>query len=136
MRTGDLTGPLLDYWVGKADNKKVRIIPSGSYPYDDRETEIFFHGEADGYLYPGTIGLSTSDTIPEYSPSTNWSQGGTIIEWEKIAYEPNPGGRNVWSACCGNLDKDPILQWVGGDTLLVSAMRAFVTSKFGEEVDE
>lgn len=61
---------------------------------------------------------------PEYS--TNWSQGGLIIERERIAI----WGDNdlYWEAECG-------WAWAKGPTPLVAAMRAYVALKLGEEVE-
>lgn len=66
-----------------------------------------------------------------YEPSTNWAQGGPIIEREGIAIS-------------AHLDKE---EWVANDywndneytqvgpTPLVAAMRCFVASRLGAEVD-
>lgn len=63
--------------------------------------------------------------IPSYS--TNWAQGGPIIEREKIAVD-----------CDG-------VRWVASDnakpvcysapTPLIAAMRCYVASKLGDEID-
>jgi hypothetical protein len=67
--------------------------------------------------------------------STMWSVGGPIIEREKIKLEPVyrlKGGAFVeWSA--------KALVYVfamEGETALIAAMRCYVASKFGEEVDD
>lgn len=62
-----------------------------------------------------------------FNPSENWSQGGPIIERENICLvELNNTG--IWRAFCG--DKQ-----VNGPTPLIAAMRCFVASKLGDEVD-
>jgi hypothetical protein len=68
------------------------------------------------------------DLVPEgeYTPSTNWAQGGPIIE------------RHIF-----RLEDDPELGWLAesgtaqcrGNTALVAAMRCYVASKLGDEVD-
>jgi hypothetical protein len=59
-------------------------------------------------------------------PSTDWTQGGPIIERERINLEPfkNINGEQ-WSAD-GEWDSP---------TPLVAAMRCYVASKLGDEVD-
>lgn len=62
---------------------------------------------------------------PAYS--TNWSQGGPIIEREKIAIKEN--GYGYWFA---KIDEG---RWMRGPTPLIAAMRCFVASKLGDKVD-
>lgn len=74
-----------------------------------------------------------------YAPSTNWAQGGPIIEreihnlfkWNQI--EPGP---ELW---CGvhnrrTLEGIYVLQ-MDGPTPLIAAMRCYVASKLGDEVE-
>ena len=61
-----------------------------------------------------------------YTPSTNWAQGGPIIEREKITTEWT--GEN-WMGYIWH-DKEFF-----GPTPLIAAMRCFVASKLGDEVD-
>lgn len=70
-------------------------------------------------------GVCWKDT---FSPSTDWKQGGPIIEREKL-----------------NLDTDDSSSWLSytpeakhqqfGPTPLIAAMRCFVASKLGDEVE-
>ena len=70
---------------------------------------------------------------PSYSPSTEWRQGGPIIERQRIRLEPLPdnGWRGYLPGKCGI--------WVdiyGREaTPLVAAMRCYVASKMGDEVE-
>ena len=61
-----------------------------------------------------------------FKPSTNWEQSGPIIEREGIALYLN--GDDGWTGEDG---------WkrATGPTPLVAAMRAFVASKLGEDVE-
>jgi hypothetical protein len=58
--------------------------------------------------------------------STDWRLGGSIIEREKIALFLN--GNDEWAATDG-------IKNAVGDTPLIAAMRCYVASKLGEEVD-
>lgn len=59
--------------------------------------------------------------------STDWAQGGPFIEREKIAVLPCPRG---WSARIGYGGK-----YIEGPAPLVAAMRCYIFSKLGDEVE-
>ena len=65
---------------------------------------------------------------------TDWAQGGPIIEREGISLYLDTN--NLWQA--NIFDGNPICNPFGGvqgPTPLIAAMRCFVASKLGEEVD-
>lgn len=71
---------------------------------------------------------------PAAYPSTNWAQGGPIIEREHIALDYyhtpiHPDVQPRWEARHGS----GVFEY--GPTPLVAAMRAYVASKLGDEVD-
>lgn len=76
MKTAELIGPTLN-WAAKAHGgtEEIRVV-SGSY--------IFWRG------------LSPVDF---FAPTTDWSQGGPIIERERIGIEPV--GNSQWHGVCG-----------------------------------
>jgi hypothetical protein len=61
-----------------------------------------------------------------YAPSSNWAQGGVIIERERIEIEHD--GFEWWARIQADDD-------FNGATLLVAAMRCYVASKLGDEVE-
>jgi Protein of unknown function (DUF2591) len=63
-----------------------------------------------------------------YSPSTSWAQGGPIIEREKITPQFMEGG--YWRAWIEVSHKVSY-----GPTPLIAAMRCYVASKMGDEVE-
>ena len=75
--------------------------------------------------------VDTGDTNDEqYSPSTEWSQGGPLLCREGIATYPMPGGvGGEWRA-----EKYGRHLQAGPDPL-IAAMRCFVASKLGETVE-
>lgn len=105
----DLEGGGLDYWVAKAE---------GGNPVQELGLVGWFHRNANG-------------TSRKLSYSTDWSQGGPIIEREGISLKRDTG--NHWT-CWKEGVRDPIL--MSGPTPLIAAMRAHVASKFGETVEE
>lgn len=63
--------------------------------------------------------------------STDWSQGGPIIEREKISTKERGG---TWMAVLRPQDGSwPI--WGYGPTPLIAAMRCYVASKLGDKVE-
>ena len=105
MKTSELTGDALDWAVAKIE-----------------------------YTKPVTIGSSTlmvfKDVPFDYHPSTNWAQGGPIIERLCIDLQYQGGETDVWGADMFNADST-----VYGDTPLIAAMRCYVMSVMGTEVD-
>lgn len=77
----------------------------------------------------------------EWKPSTNWAQGGPIIERERIdvTWSDNQWVAMWWADNSG-MAKNSAQRFVhnrqkAGPTPLIAAMRAYVASKMGEEVD-
>jgi hypothetical protein len=72
--------------------------------------------------------------IPEWMPSTSWDQGGPIIERERICLT-HPK-YDCWTAIGQDgTDLDIPLYQEDGPTPLIAAMRCFVASRLGDEVD-
>jgi hypothetical protein len=71
-----------------------------------------------------------------WTPSTDWSQGGPIIEREKISiehlYGAGDAGADVWVAT--RVEGSSISE-EQGSTALIAAMRCYVASKLGDEVE-
>ncbi|WP_454751627.1 DUF2591 domain-containing protein [Cupriavidus necator] len=108
MKVSELEGALLDYWVARADGLEAEIIDGL------RETKHCFVGSwNEGGYY--------------FKPSTDWAHGGPIIERERIGVLPRGGEWAAWAI----EDMDPSGT---GESALVAAMRAYVASKFGNEV--
>ena len=62
-----------------------------------------------------------------YRPSSNWSQGGPIIEREKITVSSQTNGHD-WAAKAAH-------NYSYGPTPLIAAMRCYCCSKLGDEVE-
>ena len=69
-------------------------------------------------------------TDAHYTPSTNWAQGGPIIEREKIS-----------TTCYGQwlaalpVDTTGEARGYYGPTPLIAAMRCYVASKLGDDIE-
>lgn len=84
-----------------------------------------------------------------FNYSTNWSQGGPIIEREGINIrairKPGHSMDGKWLAAYDHNNTGTMVHWVKrttwhrhysvGDTALVAAMCCYVASKLGDEVD-
>lgn len=75
----------------------------------------------------------------DYSPSADWAQGGPIIEREKITVAPGFDWHYSarFRALAGKYAglENPSAFWVCGYTLLEAAMRCYVVSRLGNEIE-
>jgi hypothetical protein len=110
MKTSELTGATLDWAVAKCEGWETVTAK-------DNTGEHLWLMKGD------------KDMNPKHCRySTNWAQGGPIIEREKIQIKEN--GHGHWFA--KKFIKDG---WVRGTTPLIAAMRCYVLSKLGADVD-
>lgn len=139
MKTSELIGPALDWAVAKCEgfdtrnNYRCQVIDSDDIEYifecfaDDDE-----HAEEQALdAYPNSE-VHLIEYIGVYSPSTDWAHGGPIIERERISLSIKHDG--WWLAQIYNINDDP--RWLTlGQTPLIAAMRCYVASKLGDEVE-
>jgi hypothetical protein len=117
MKTSELQSAALDWAVAKAEGHKIVFEKK--------------RGDFDGW-YVETSKYVLAKIGKSYSPSTNWSKGGPIIEREFITIMALEDGG--WTASVGEL-------WVAeeggicGPTPLIAAMRCYVASKLGDTVE-
>jgi hypothetical protein len=122
MKTSELTGALLDYWVAKSDRMvaRVAVVNDTKIPYC-----IVTSDEWCGDKF--------------FQPHFNWNDGGPIMERENITVQKAPDlglTEYKWTAIVVDgwrpVDKTMAL----GPTYLIAAMRCYVTSKYGDEVPD
>ena len=109
IKVAEATDAVLDLLVSRSDNP------------DGRDGWGWFERDEEGFLF---------DPLNEcrYSPSTDWSQGGPIIEREGIGfYKAN--STKWWAHPYGGEYN------AEGTTSLIAAMRCYVSSKLGDVVD-
>ena len=107
MKTNELTGAALDWAVARCEGYQA-VFTNGTLRPVFRKCE------------------AVEATWPSYS--TDWAQGGPIIERERIdvwAWE------KTWSAG----DNKALNTRAHGPTPLIAAMRCYVASKLGDDVD-
>ena len=125
MKTNELTGAALDWAVAKCEGVNEEAFRLFYEPTDRDDYD--FHG------------------YPEFHYSTVWSQGGPIIKREDISFRKyhNPShaahGKYYARVC---KQSGTMVGWhkttghqMTGPTPLIAAMRCYVASKLGDEVD-
>ena len=125
MKTSELTGALLDYWVARASGK-------GCWQWSDGKPVTFADWQSTHSLHSRFV----NDSMASYRPSSDWAHGGPIIERERIKLMPTIPTAETWHATkCSSATLADMIVWRGkADTPLVAAMRCYVSQKFGDEV--
>ena len=83
----------------------------------------------------GTEHLFAGHEVGRLHYSTDWAQGGPIIEWEMIELTRGTENSNGWTATIDLYEGDAMRESCTGPTPLIAAMRCYVASKLGEECD-
>ena len=109
IKTCDLIGEELNYAVAFCEKVPVQ-----------EEKEAY----GDSFLCSQTL----------YFPSTDWKDGGPIIERERITVI---GYEKQWEAHLkvAFFVDSAVGDWISGPTALIAAMRCYVASKMGKEID-
>jgi hypothetical protein len=105
IRTSELIGPALDWAVAKCAGEFDWNLGAKRFLYLHKYSELRY--------------------------STDWDQGGPIIEREKLRLDPRDSEwqANSWNEAHQDFDTSY------GPTPLIAAMRCYVASKLGDEVD-
>lgn len=121
IKTSELTGEALNWAVAECQG------------YFDKKSK---NGLTVGRLYGCAVWVAPHpnawrrNDYTRFTPSTDWAQGGPIIEKEYIGFLPDCG--KFWAVySCGPMVGQ---RWYG-PTPLIAAMRCYVASKLGDEVD-
>jgi len=128
MKTSEMIGTALDWAVGVAEGLQ--------WQNDDPEVGLYLRR---GHEYRADrLVLNDLDyyimedwNLTLYSPSTDWAQGGPRIEREAIQLMPDEY-MGTWSAYMTN-EGEPYSGT--GPTPLIAAMRCFVASKLGDDIE-
>lgn len=116
VKTSELAGVALDWAVAKASGA---LSPLGNVVLKGNIRLII------------AVGLIEEPTVL-YEPSTDWSQGGPIIEREGICLKKGHSG--WWIAKLLDVNDEEHFVTVA-PTPLIAAMRCYVMSKLGDTVD-
>ena len=112
IKISELTGAALDWAVAKCEGQDAVI--------DYGEVCVF-----------KTVEFVEHKFL--WKPSTNWQQGGVIIERERISIRPDVAGLDFRAFVIR--PPDGLSHRYIGATPLIAAMRCYVASKLGDEVE-
>ena len=134
VKTSELTGIALD-WAVAAANGYRRCMPADLTI--DALSDLIY--ETEGWADENGFDRWSAIIIDGrlWQPSTDWSQGGPIIEREEIGTRRNAPcskGRE-WEAGPSITAKGAGGKYGYGPTPLIAAMRCYVASKLGDEVE-
>ena len=119
VKTQDLSGAALDWAVAKAEKVEGLVTHRG---------RPAFEKDFDPDCWADDSCLKAFKCWRFYAPSTDWSQGGPLIEKHRVAVRPNDSGR--WMAYAPG-------RWLNGlqhdDAPLIAACRAIVASVLDAE---
>jgi hypothetical protein len=147
MRTAELTGALLDYWVARADPQRAGIR------WEQQDADWIGFGRIGSspefacWIVTDAFGLHERAALRDkhlsarfYEPSKDWAQGGPILEKVLMLDAGSSAYYGLSNDGAGGFDVskyhhgDHIRTLADGPTPLVTAMRAYVASKYGDEV--
>lgn len=122
-KTSDLTLLALDWAVAECEGMDIEIRPAGACGRP---------------LY--VLAAEAGRTPWTWTPTTSWHQAGPIIEREGIAVDVVRAGWTIDSWVAALVHEDKEFDGVAraeeyGPTPLIAAMRCYVASKLGDEVD-
>ena len=133
MKTHELTGTALDWAVAKCEGYTCLHKTEGRMPHEPQLV-----------MWPPRKAYGLVD-LWELGYSTDWSLAGPIIEREKLGvwwathYVDDDGVEygNHWYAepGCTDDNADKPYRVATGNTPLIAAMRGYVASKLGDEVE-
>ena len=115
MKTNKLKGAALDWAVAKCEGEVLGEDLFGLRPI-----------------------IAAPAFTQQFKPSTDWSQGGPIIEREKLTTDFFPDGCSKygceWTVQAWDEHGNCYAAEMG-ETILIAAMRCYVASKLGDEVE-
>ncbi len=121
VATKDLAGAALDYAVALARGLKPFAFTEQDY------------GQAKHRPLSRWVGINVNPTGHDrFNPSEVWDHGGPIIEEAFIAVEPWSRGNKRWAAKILTANSS---YRTSGPTPSIAAMRCYVLSRLGDEVD-
>ena len=121
IKTSELTGAALNWAVAKCEGKV--------------EQDVYGSPE----LLESGLHLHYCDVLLShpYNPSTDWAQGGALIEREKmtLSYDEDGQTYSAYVSLFRQRGMSNRTRWRSGPTPLIAAMRCFCCSLLGEEVE-
>lgn len=124
MKTAELTGADLDYWVARAEGIPAEQLEIRGVPRTDQRICVHKAPPIDGWM---------GNPLQVLAYSTNWLQGGPLIEKHQLTVLRDGGwhaGKSfMHEFCAGDGDGE-------GGTPLIAICRAVVRAAFGDNVED
>lgn len=133
MKTLELKGAALNWAVAQAEGDKV-FRPRLGRPGDWDKEAYLKDGSDDRWVVRVENPKEARFVDWTYNPSGDWMQGGPIIEKHGIHLEWSESHEH-WLAYSWDRFSNPNHHMTDGDTALIAAMRCYVASKLGDEVE-
>ena len=157
VKTNELIGAALDWAVAKCEGLEVVVVTvEDQVMAHERVTREHYSDEEwvehligwnkhvlptlrprlaalDSEGFPNGFPFMSDGRGMPISYSSEWNQGGPIIENERISVERKPHGYWIASFQCNYAEEKEFLHL--GPTPLVAAMRCYVASKLGDKID-
>ena len=125
VKTSELIGVALDWAVGRVEALPIEFCDSD---FDEERNYCFLNRSVFD-----SRGVRTFCSGSIWFPSTNWSQGGPLIERYcglTNDHVDDPTEPFYAETRCSNMEG-----YANGATLLIAVCRAIVAAKLGDEVD-
>lgn len=128
MKVAELDGTALDWAVAVVVHGKVYVYPDGGLCPPEDSVQM---NDDDGSLWVSSGGFHPKDS---WSPSTDWSQGGPLLDWHCKGFGLVQDGRESrWRAFAYSRESD-IQRLAGGESILIAACRSIVLLHKGEAI--
>lgn len=132
VKTAELIGPALDWAVAKASEIPMFSMGvDGNWPGNNAVTVATSVNPAVIVDLMGRMFLEANLRSVPWSPSTDWAQGGPLIEKFDVDLFSPLGTGGPWGAAIQMTAEDPMYE---GHSPLVAACRAIVAAKIGDVV--
>ncbi len=127
MKASELIGSALDWAVAKCEGYECQFDYEVSGPW----------------LVPQEGYLHDEKPLSTYNPSTNWAQGGPLIQRELLLVSAEGSPANpIWVSSLAHAKEVTYITGAAmrfctqrGPAPLIAAMRCYVASKLGDEVE-
>lgn len=124
IKTSELIGPALDWAVAKLlekEDRKITLL---------RPTDI-------GWIVEREVEYDSAPNFERFWPSRSWAQGGSIVDRRRISVRTYAREGHPWVAFVdfGGSSVSGVKAKQYGPTPLIAAMRCYVASEWGDEVD-
>lgn len=118
IKVAEATGAALNWLVAKCEGLDIDSLEAGNV-----------------WVWETDPLTGERERVVLFRPTRNWAQGGPIIEREAHNLFKHNGGTEWCCACYVQRDGYVAIVTADGPTPLTAAMRCYIASKLGDEVE-